>query len=154
MPCLHPFPPLGLTWLQIPVTQGSTEKCHHLANNRFTTQLGHPNLSAAYHYSWMRRQVNWVPLGRRGECRCVSLCAHCSLIVSALGATDASVAHFLSNPNHWPNETSWLQSRGQVCPLLLSVCSSDPLNRATNSGQHDKKLQWKNRQGRDTEHGK
>lgn len=117
-PC--PFPPLGPACLQIPVTQDSTEKCHHLANNRFTTQLERSNLSAAYHYSWMRRQVNWVPLERGkkkkagGGCRCV----HWRL-VNSLWATDAPIAHFSSNPNHWPNKTSWLQCWGQVCPLLL-----------------------------------
>lgn len=69
-PC--PFPPLGLACLQIPVTQDRAEKCHHLPNNRFTTQLERPNLSAAYHYSWMQGQVNRVPgemkkkVGRRG----------------------------------------------------------------------------------------
>lgn len=64
MQCPCTFPALGLACLQIPVTQDSTEKCHHLPNNRFTTQLERPNLSAAYHYSLMQRQVNWVPLER------------------------------------------------------------------------------------------
>lgn len=50
------------------------------------------------------------------------------------------MAHFLSNPNHWPNKTSWLQWRGQDYTLLRYVCNSDPLNQTSNSGRHDKKL--------------
>lgn len=53
------FPPhLASACRQFPATQEGTEKCHHLSGNRLRTQLVHPNLSAAYHYSWMQPQVN------------------------------------------------------------------------------------------------
>lgn len=86
----------------------------------FTTQLECPDLSAAYHYSWIQWQVNWVPLlrwAKRPGGRQVYIRVQRQSIVAALWALVSLKAHLSSKPNQWPNETLWLQSPGQVYPL-------------------------------------